>query len=298
MARGTFRKKRDRVLEELREHDASWADQLTALRSTNPQAYRKGVLKADVWIAARTGRPTTLGMRPKRYGGDEDPALVRRVQDLRRHYRQLAAKIVLPPPKATPRADVEPGAEPGRQGPTAERPPAADMPPAPGGRPNQRAASIAGDMPPASGGRPNQRAATIAGDMSPASGGRPNQRAATIAGDMSPASGGRPNQRAATISGDMPPASGGRPVGLSPALVRGVEPGASPAPPAAASAASEPRSAASSGPDLDAVLAGSIADIKAALESGAFDAHLAALSARERDGKARKGVLKAIEARG
>jgi hypothetical protein len=279
VARGTFRKKRDRVLEELREHDASWADQLTALRSTNPQAYRKGVLKADVWIAARTGRPTTLGMRPKRYGGDEDPALVRRVQDLRRHYRQLAAKIVLPPPKATPRADVEPGAEPGRQGPTAERPPAADMPPAPGGRPNQRAASIAGDMP-------------------PASGGRPNQRAATIAGDMSPASGGRPNQRAATISGDMPPASGGRPVGLSPALVRGVEPGASPAPPAAASAASEPRSAASSGPDLDAVLAGSIADIKAALESGAFDAHLAALSARERDGKARKGVLKAIEARG
>ncbi len=279
MARGTFRKKRDRVLEELREQDASWADQLTALRSTNPQAYRKGVLKADVWIAARTGRPTTLGMRPKRYGGDEDPALVRRVQDLRRHYRQLAAKIVLPPPKATPRADVEPGAEPGRQGPTAERPPAADMPPAPGGRPNQRAASIAGDMP-------------------PASGGRPNQRAATIAGDMSPASGGRPNQRAATISGDMPPASGGRPVGLSPALVRGVEPGASPAPPAAASAASEPRSAASSGPDLDAVLAGSIADIKAALESGAFDAHLAALSARERDGKARKGVLKAIEARG
>jgi hypothetical protein len=83
MPKGTYRKKRDAVLEELRAFDEAWADQIALLRTTNPQAFRKEVLKADIVLAARLGRPMTLTMRPKRFGGDEDPALVRRVQELR-----------------------------------------------------------------------------------------------------------------------------------------------------------------------------------------------------------------------
>lgn len=45
------------------------------------------------------------------------------------------------------------------------------------------------------------------------------------------------------------------------------------------------------------VLDGSVGDIKAALESGAHDAHLAELLSAEESGKARKGTLSAIKAR-
>jgi len=45
------------------------------------------------------------------------------------------------------------------------------------------------------------------------------------------------------------------------------------------------------------VLSGKVADVKAALDSGAHDAHLEALLEAEGAGKARKGVLKALQAR-
>lgn len=47
----------------------------------------------------------------------------------------------------------------------------------------------------------------------------------------------------------------------------------------------------------DSLLKGKVGDIKDALDSGSVDAHLDALLAAETDGKARKGVLAAIEAR-
>lgn len=89
MAKGSYRRKRLRVLEELREHDPVWADQLDAMRSDDPQSYRKQMLKVDAWLSAKLGRPTTLSMRRKRFGGDEDPVLVRRVQELRRTLPEL-----------------------------------------------------------------------------------------------------------------------------------------------------------------------------------------------------------------
>ncbi len=52
----------------------------------------------------------------------------------------------------------------------------------------------------------------------------------------------------------------------------------------------------SDGPDTR-ILEGSLGDLRAALDSGDHDAHLAALLEAERSGKARKGAIAAIEAR-
>ena len=93
MAKGTYRRKRLAVLEELGEHDAGWADQIRELRESDPQSYRKELLKADVFLAAKTGRATTLSMRPKRFGGEEDPVLVRRVIALRKAMPELTRGV-------------------------------------------------------------------------------------------------------------------------------------------------------------------------------------------------------------
>jgi len=96
VAKGSYRLKRIRVLEELRELDPTWADQVEAMRASEPQSYRKEMLKVDAWISAKTGRPTTLSMRRKRFGGDEDPALVRRVQELRKAMPELTRGVDRP----------------------------------------------------------------------------------------------------------------------------------------------------------------------------------------------------------
>lgn len=97
MAKGSYRKKRLRVLAELEDVDPAWAEQLHELRTTNPQAYRKEMMKVDVMLAAKLDRPTILSMRPKRFGGDEDPVLARRVQELRKHYRSQESLLLLRP---------------------------------------------------------------------------------------------------------------------------------------------------------------------------------------------------------
>ncbi len=61
-----------------------------------------------------------------------------------------------------------------------------------------------------------------------------------------------------------------------------------------------PESDGASEVDADAlakVLKGTVKDAKVALESGEHDGHLDAFEAAEREGKSRKGVLKAIDAR-
>ncbi|MFK7930333.1 MAG: hypothetical protein AB8H79_19245 [Myxococcota bacterium] len=137
MAKGSYRLKRIRVLEELRELDPTWADQVEAMRSSEPQSYRKEMLKVDAWISAKTGRPTTLSMRRKRFGGDEDPALVRRVQELREAMPELTRGVDSPivigghAPRA-PQADLG-----GDDGWVQDRTPAfpvGDLPPAEGHR--------------------------------------------------------------------------------------------------------------------------------------------------------------------
>lgn len=242
MAKGTYRKKRLQVLEELTEVDPAWADQLRAMRATEPQAYRKGLLKADVMLAARLGRPTILSMRPKRFGGDEDPLLARRVQELRQHYRKIESAIALPP-SGWARAQADSHADD-------------DQDPAPSDGPETFS---------------QQAKRRIAEGRGP---GRQGAAAPSAPqGDRSPAKGGRPARRSSV---------GER--AQTPLIAR-----------AGSSTPSSPST--SSSQDLDAVLKGSVGDVKSALDDGQLDGALDALEARERAGKGRKGVLRAIESR-
>jgi trigger factor len=69
-------------------------------------------------------------------------------------------------------------------------------------------------------------------------------------------------------------------------------------PAAAVPEAAEAEDTAAAAGDFDAsVLAGKVGDIKKAISSGDHDAHLADILAAEQDGKARKGVIAAIEGR-
>lgn len=242
MAKGTYRKKRLQVLEELTEVDPAWADQLRAMRATEPQAYRKGLIKADVMLAARLGRATILSMRPKRFGGDEDPLLARRVQELRQHYRKIESAIALPP-SGWARAQAE--------------------------------SDAADDPEPA----PSEGPETFS-----------QQARRRIAEGRGPS-----RQGAAAPSapeGDRSPAKGGRPARRSPVGERAQNPLTARAGTAAPSRPSTPSSQ-----DLDAVLKGSVSDVKGALDKGDLDGALDVLERRERAGKGRKGVLRAIESR-
>lgn len=96
MPKGTYRKKRAAVLEILEDLDPEWAAQIQDLRQSNPQAFRKECMKAEAFIGAKTGRKTTLSMRPKRFGGEEDPVLVRRVLALRKQMKDRTASVETP----------------------------------------------------------------------------------------------------------------------------------------------------------------------------------------------------------
>lgn len=310
MARGTLRNKRIQVLEELREHDPEWAAQLDALLPENPQAYRKQLVRADVALSARLGRPTILSMRPRRFGGQEDPELVRRVQTLRQHTFAREAHIQLPPPQWL---DNVPEGEEGDDEVTADGEGFAagsrfsprgkarldDGPQAPGDAspaidqsdvgnthgdwihertpPYPRPDLGTDDLPEGSA-RLRSRTGENHGDFPAAEGHRLRGRTGEHGvGDLPPAEGNRLRRRTEDSAfGDMPPADGHRLRGRSPEDRPAFEVDAS--------------------PDLS-VLAGTVSDVKQALASGSFDRHLDAVARAEREGKGRKSVLAAIDAR-
>ncbi|TVQ88778.1 MAG: hypothetical protein EA397_16405 [Deltaproteobacteria bacterium] len=245
MAKGSYRKKRLRVLEELESVDPQWAEQLHELRTTNPQAYRKEMMKVDVMLAAKLNRPTILSMRPKRFGGDEDPVLARRVQELRKHFRSLESLMLFRPGGDEDDEDDDEG-EDGE-------------------------ASSEGQAPKRFRGQGDPTPDLPSEDLRPAEGsasqGRSPKPDRTDVGEGKPYLGRRP--------GSPGPRSERDPIIRDPDEIR-----EGPA-----------------GPDLSALLAGTVAEVKSAIGSGDYDDNLDAIEALERAGKGRKGVLGALEAR-
>jgi hypothetical protein len=312
LAKGSYRLIRDRILEELVEHDPEWAAQLRALRSTNPQAFRKGMLRADVVLASKLGRPTSLSMRRKRFGGEEDPVLVRRVLELRKHHMQAERRIALPKPQwLREHGPIEPGeveADPdapvsggrfseraaarvaageghGTQGAVG---PAADMALADKTRrglvqdrtPELEHGNV--DASPLGQGLQGRSPSGTDANLGPAQGGRIDARTPAAAVEDpagAVAKGNRLRGRGSRFDADLGPAQGNR--------LRSRGPEDRPDLSAAEAAAA---------PD-PGLLKQSMAAIKAKLASGALDAHLDALEAAERAGKGRKGLLSAIAAR-
>lgn len=307
MAKGTYRKKRDKVLDELEEHDPEWATQLRELRSTNPQAFRKEMLRADVVLGARLGRPTTLSMRRKRFGGDEDPVLVRRVQELRKHQQQAERTIVLPDPlwlrehgpvepgevdpdaavtfseKAAAR--VASGAGHGSQGALAPTPDMGEVDATRGTWVQDRTPAFdqsTVDASPLGMGLQGRSPPAVEADLGPTPGHRLQTRTPKTHADNpsgAVADGHRLRSRSSRFDADLGPAEGNR--------IRGRQPEDRP---------DLSTAEARTGPDLS-FLNGAVAAIKKALATGEHDAHLDAVQAQETAGKGRKSVLAAIAAR-
>lgn len=299
MAKGTYRKKRLAVLEALEEHDAEWADQIRELRTSNPQAYRKELLKAEVLIAAKTGRKLTLSMRPKRFGGEEDPVLVRRVLALRKAHPELTRGFPMDPIFGRPTPEMEAGDRGGVEGWTQQRTPRAEEEPETAESFTQRRAPEP-DVP----------------DRGSVEGWTQFRTPDAENADLGSVDGWKQGRTPDVPKGEVG-GEGHAPRGRAPEIAeRPEEDPTAPMPETRRSRLREgeaeapvrPRRAAPSqkagakapvalpGADLS-ILGGTIGAFKKALATGEHDAHLDALETAERAGKGRKGVLSAIAAR-
>ncbi|MFT7521355.1 MAG: hypothetical protein ACI9MC_003506 [Kiritimatiellia bacterium] len=290
MAKGSYRKKRLKVLAELQEHDPLYAQQLIEMRATEPQAFRKAILKVDVELSAKFGRPVTLSMRPKRFGGDEDPVLVRRVQELRQAHREREQALRLQFASDQAASDRERRASSLRG--ESEVDDALDDD-ALDDDDLEQSAEAMGEVymqhptPPL----PSETLRSEIRDVK-----MPQRHTPPGVGD----GGFSQGEAERTLEPPVRARQGGRDHGEVPVTPR-VTPKKAVAKkavvkkaPAASTQSAASMSAAA--PDLS-VLKGAVGKLKAALASGSFDAHLTELLAAEKAGKARKGALVAIKAR-
>jgi len=293
MAKGTYRKKRLAVLEELEDHDAQWADQIREMRTSNPQAYRKELLKADVFLAAKTGRATTLSMRPKRFGGDEDPVLVRRVIALRKAMPELTRGVEMAPVFGRPGPRVEEG----------------DLGGVDGWRQNRTPESDQADPGGVDGWKQDRTPGFDKADPGGVDGWKQNRTPGFDKADPGGVDGWKQNRSPAYDAAPDSSESRGRTLrGRAPEMVPRPDESTVPRPqtrqsedrrrPAARGQAQASQTGAPAGPQADlSILDGTIGDFKKALATGQHDAFLDALEAAEKAGKGRKGVLKAIAGR-
>ena len=319
MAKGTYRKKRLAVLDELEDHDAEWAAQIRDLQGSNPQAYRKELLKADVMLSAKTGRKTTLSMRPKRFGGEEDPVLVRRVLALRKAYPELTRGVDGGPVLGRPTPDLEDADRGHVEGWRQQRTPHledSDVGSADGWHQHRTPGFDDPDLGSVEGWKQDRSPGFDDPDLGSVDGWRQQRTPGFEAPEKDPGAAkgaalrgrapemvarpaddedvGPVQTRRAAADGLMQRTSDGQVRRQAAAAPAGQA--KAPASKKTASAARKGSSARPAGADRS-ILKGSVSDVKKALATGEHDAFLDELEAAETAGKGRKGVLKALEGR-